>query len=110
MIVSIDGTIVFGSNKMMNNVPSCPREEAKFVSGEGYHMCKDICGQVAHAEVDAINTALENNVNIIWSTLTLVGHTYCCDNCTAIMKKHGVKIVKILADDGSVATRLDLAS
>lgn len=41
---------------MLNNVSICPRDVAGCVSGEGYHMCREICNQVAHAEVDAINS------------------------------------------------------
>jgi deoxycytidylate deaminase len=96
MIKTKDGTEIFGSNKMLNDITICPREIAGCVSGEGYHMCKDICNQIAHAEVDAINNSINSEISIYGATLTLVGHTYCCENCTNTMKKHGIETVIIL--------------
>lgn len=57
MVETIDGQIVYGSNKMLNEVSSCPREDQGCATGEGYSMCKDVCNQNAHAEVDAMQTA-----------------------------------------------------
>lgn len=108
MITTVDGQVVYGSNKMLNDVEVCPRETAGCVSGEGYDMCKDICAQNAHAEPDAIQTAIKAKLNIRGATLTLVGHTYCCDDCTRQMKLHGIKLVNIMGADNTIATSIEL--
>ena len=59
MIETECGNEVFGSNKMMNTeITECPRELQGYVSGAGYHLCKEICNQDFHAEVDAISYAI----------------------------------------------------
>lgn len=88
VIVSKDNQIVFGTNNINNKVDCCPRANSK--SGEDYHFCKDVCNQNAHAEVDAINNALKNNIDINEATLYLIGHTYCCNNCLENLKKYNI--------------------
>ena len=75
-----------GSNWCANPQKVCPRADMK--TGEGYDLCKSICGQDHHAEVDA---CLKAGLYANGATLYLIGHTYCCDNCKAVMKEHGIK-------------------
>lgn len=93
IIVTKDNYIIFGTNNINNKIDICPRANSK--SGEDYHFCKDICNQNAHAEVDAINNALKNNIDINDSTLYLIGHTYCCNNCLENLNKYNIKNIII---------------
>ena len=62
-------------------------------TGEGYELCKSICKQKYHAEVDACLKAGEAAQG---ATLILIGHSYCCDDCKRVMKEHGIKEIKIV--------------
>jgi deoxycytidylate deaminase len=84
-----------GTNSCGNPQKVCPRDEQGYKTGEGYHLCKEICQQGAHAEVDACQKAGEYAKG---ATLILLGHYYCCDNCKKVMKEHGIKNVKIFKD------------
>ena len=86
-----------GSNDCKNPQDVCPRDKEKFVSGEGYELCKDVCGQEHHAEIDACLKAGKENCkgNVIY----LIGHHYCCQNCKDFMKDYGIEMV-FFADTG----------
>jgi len=79
-----------GTNWCANPQKTCPRKGLK--TGEGYELCKDVCQQANHAEVDACMNAEDNARG---ATLYLIGHYYCCDNCKKIMKQFGIKNVVI---------------
>jgi deoxycytidylate deaminase len=97
--IIINGDKIFvGSNSVGNPQKTCPRDEAGFKTGEGYHLCKEVCNQGAHAEVDACQKAGEHAKG---GTLILMGHYYCCDNCIKVMEEHGIEKVKILKDYGN---------
>ena len=88
---------IFGTNKMLNDeIKECPRDLQGYVSGTGYHLCEDICKQDSHAEVDAIKNAQKLGVDLNGAKLTLLGHTYCCDNCKAEMTKVDITEIEIL--------------
>lgn len=93
IIVTKENYIIFGTNNINNKIELCPRLNSK--SGEDYHFCKEICNQNSHAEVDAINNALKENININESTLYLIGHTYCCNNCLENLKKYNINNIII---------------
>lgn len=96
-MIEIGEDKVFGSNKMLNDeIKECPRDLQGYVSGAGYHLCKDVCNQESHAEVDAINNARRLGIDVSGGKLTLVGHTYCCDNCKNVMESVGITDVEIL--------------
>lgn len=76
-----------GTNQISADIDICPRDEAGCVSGEGYHMCKEVCKQAGHAEVMACKDA---GKKALGGTLYLMGHTYCCDNCIEVMADHGI--------------------
>ncbi len=83
-----------GSNKCNSPQNICPREDLP--TGVGYEMCKDICEQDCHAEVDA---CLKAGDEAKGGKLYLIGHTYCCDDCKEIMKYHGIKDIIIVDDN-----------
>lgn len=93
---------VFGGNFMQNReITECPRVVAKYETGEGYHLCKEKCGQLHHAESDVISRALREGVDMVGSTLYLIGHTYCCDSCLSKMREAGIKDYIILDKNDS---------
>lgn len=108
LIVTLQGEQIFGSNHINNIITSCPRVEQGCKTGEGYQLCKDICNQGAHAEVDAIIQAQKQNISITGGTLYLVNHYYCCENCLSSMKEAKLSRAIVLGDDGSVVKEYDL--
>ncbi len=93
MLVTKNGNEYFGSNEMKACVTSCPREELNLPSGQGYEHCKETCKQDFHAEDEAVKRANFYEADTNGSTMYLVGHHYCCDNCMNVMKKAGVEKV-----------------
>lgn len=85
-IIVNNGRFWVGSNWVEDEQKECPRKDYK--TGEGYHLCKEVCNQFAHAEVDACIKAGDNAKG---GTLYLIGHTYCCNNCLSVMKASGIK-------------------
>jgi len=79
-----------GSNHCENPQVTCPRAGMK--TGEGYDLCKTICLQQNHAEVDA---CLKAGDGAKGADLYLIGHTYCCDRCKAVMTLHGIRDIHI---------------
>ena len=88
VIVTTDGGYFVGSNWCKHPREKCPREGRK--SGEGYDLCKIICEQRNHAEVDA---CLKAGKKAKGATLILIGHSYCCDNCKKVMTAYGISEV-----------------
>lgn len=96
-MIEIDGKEIFGTNQILNDeITECPRDKQGYVSGAGYHLCKEICNQESHAEINAIKNAEQLGIDINGAKLTLVGHTYCCDNCKSAMDIAGIIEVEIL--------------
>lgn len=92
VIVASDGEIFKGDNSCANPQEVCPRDSEGYKSGEGYHLCKEICDQEAHAEVDAITKAGSKSKG---ATLYLTGHSYACDNCSKAAELAGIKVIII---------------
>lgn len=88
VIVTVNNEIFEGSNWCLNPQDICPRLGMK--TGEGYELCKNVCNQRNHAEIDACIKAGGKAKD---STMYLLGHTYCCDNCKKVMKEYGIKEV-----------------
>jgi len=92
-IIYNNGNSWIGSNWCKNPQETCPRIGMK--TGEGYHLCKDICQQNSHAEVDA---CLKAGDQAKGGTLVLYGHYYCCDNCVKVMNEYGIEEVFIMGN------------
>lgn len=93
-IIENHGGFWIGTNWCLNPQTECPRDKQNMKSGEGYILCKEICKQPAHAEIDACMRAGKDNTNN--ATLYLIGHTYVCDNCKDVMTEYGIKEVHIV--------------
>lgn len=77
--------ISIGINSIGSGIKDCARKDMP--TGVGYELCKSICDQKYHAEVDACIKAGEKARG---ATLYLIGHTYCCDNCKKVMDEYGI--------------------
>ena len=95
-IIESDSGIFVGSNWQHNEVKECPRKDLK--TGEGYELCKNICKQNSHAEIDVIRKA---GPSAKGATLYLIGHYYACDDCKKAIEKAGIKKLIILQDKGN---------
>ena len=56
-------------------------------SGEGYDLCRNICGQKNHAEEDAL---LEVGEDARGSRMYLLGHYYACKKCQEALLNAGI--------------------
>jgi len=84
-IIARDGRCFVGTNYCTKPQNTCAREGMP--TGVGYDLCKSVCGQLNHAEVNAIKAAGEASLG---ATLYLEGHTYACDRCKASMSEAGI--------------------
>ena len=90
-ILMKDGELIsIGTNEIHADIDACPRGDMP--TGVGYELCKSVCKQGNHAEVNACLKAGEKAEG---ATLFLIGHSYCCEPCKKVMKEHGVVDVKI---------------
>ena len=89
-IVKKGNKFVVGTNWCAAPQGECPRKDMP--TGVGYELCKDVCKQHAHAEVDACEKA---GTLAREATLYLIGHYYCCDDCKKVMKEAGIKKIII---------------
>lgn len=84
-VIALDGERFVGMNHCMKPQTTCPR--AGMPTGVGYELCKSICEQDAHAEVNAVRLA---GPAAIGATLYLEGHTYACQSCQDAAKAGGI--------------------
>jgi deoxycytidylate deaminase len=84
-IVALDGTYYIGTNHTFNPQKICPR--IGMPTGVGYHLCKDVCQQPSHAEINALRLAGDAANG---ATLYLEGHTYACASCIDECEKYGI--------------------
>lgn len=92
-IIENGDDIFVGSNWCENPQTECPRKE--MATGEGYDLCKNICKQRNHAEVDACIKAGDKAKG---GTLYLVGHYYFCEHCIQTMQEYGLEDWHILKE------------
>ena len=76
-----------GSNWCKSPQETCPRELHHLSSGIGYNLCKDVCQQSSHAEVDVLTKAGDDARG---ADLYLLGHTYLCDDCVWACRAAGI--------------------
>lgn len=88
------GEVFEGTNWCLNAQKVCPRDAAGYKSGEGYHLCKEVCRQVGHAEENAIYAARNSGkARLSGARLYVSGHTYACGNCKDTARRYGVEII-----------------
>lgn len=84
-LIALNGIRYYGSNYCLTPQQICPRGDLP--SGVGYEMCKGVCNQPAHAEVNAIYAAGRDKVG---STIYVEGHTFACESCKQAARDAGV--------------------
>lgn len=89
-LVALDGSRYISTNFCDAPQTICPR--AAMPTGIGYQLCKSICRQFAHAEVNALRLAGERAVG---GVLYVEAHTYACESCLETAKRYGVTAVVI---------------
>lgn len=79
-------------------VEVCPRVLESCPTGVGYHLCKEVCEQVGHAEVSAIKDAKASGHDLRGASLYLDGHWWCCEACWGAMIEEGIAKVFLRND------------
>lgn len=95
VLVAADGRVFVGSNGVRRPQPCCPRKKAGYPRGRGWWMCREICGQLHHAEVDVLRRA---GAAARGATLYLIGHDRACPECHKAMARAGVARLAVVAD------------
>lgn len=90
-IITPDGRRYVGRNDCNNAQKTCPR--ADMPTGMGYELCRDICQQPGHAEIQALAAA--GDADLSESSLYLEGHTYVCAPCMQAVAARGVILIEI---------------
>ena len=93
ILITLDGRVYVGNNGVGRPQTSCPRKEIGFGRGEGWELCRTVCGQICHAEVAAITDA---GTNASGGTLYLIGHDTVCEQCKEILDVAGIEQVVIV--------------
>ena len=94
IIKTNDGRFYVGTNWCRHPQVVCPRKDMK--TGEGYDLCKKVCIQERHAEVDAVHNA--GNDSIFGATCYIIGHTYACDDCILALREKGITNVVVIQE------------
>lgn len=87
VLVGASGLQYAGENVCMTPQQVCPR-----APGEGYEKCKSVCGQLHHAEVQALLAAGDDARG---GTMR-VNYERCCDACLIAMADAGVSAVVLV--------------
>lgn len=90
VIVATNGKVYPGENHARYPQAMCPRGDMP--SGVGYHLCRDVCGQDGHAEIEALRRAGEDAKG---AKLYLFGHVKCCPDCTRACDEAGIAEIVI---------------
>lgn len=93
-IVTSAGERFVGTNDCANPQTSCPRDAAGMKTGEGYHLCGEVCQQTDHAEINALRAAGEKARD---GVMYIEGHTYACEPCRQAMVKAGLSMYRFIA-------------
>jgi hypothetical protein len=87
--VSAKGTKYFKTtNYCLNPQTTCPRGDMP--TGVGYELCKSVCKQEGHAELNALRYA---GAGASGGTIYVEGHTYACKDCQDAANSAGATIV-----------------
>ena len=94
VVVSENG-VYFGYNYCDNEVDVCPRTVRGCATHEGYNLCREVCDQPAHAEVNAINAA---GADAKGAELHVFGHDHACDACIKAANDAGIKKITLIEE------------
>ena len=94
-VVMLDGSRYTGANECRKPQTRCPRDAYGYKTGEGYHLCAEVCDQVGHAEAVAVWKLVESHQgrNVpAGGVCYLEGHTYACGLCTRLLDRYGIRL------------------
>jgi deoxycytidylate deaminase len=104
-LVHPDGRRWTGENSVRRAQDTCPR--GGMPSGDGYHLCRDVCDQIGHAEVVALAAA---GADAAGCTAYVEGRDFVCYDCQARLVAAGVRRFVLGAPPThSLTTARDLA-
>jgi len=87
-IVTPSGMRFVGENDCLNPQTACPRADMK--TGEGYHLCVQVCKQTGHAEINALKAA---GPAARGAVMYVEGHTYACEPCQLAALDAGIRFI-----------------
>ncbi len=97
-VIMKDGIVISnGSNHIDSNVSECPRMGME--TGKGYELCKSVCNQFNHAEVDA---CIKGGSRCKGADLYLFGHIYICEDCARVCREYGIINVHIVSTNEKI--------
>lgn len=70
----------------------CPREGLQH--GEGYELCRTVCEQTGHAEVNALELCRADGQPTLGGVIYLEGHDRLCEACAAVCRVARVTVVR----------------
>lgn len=91
-VIAVDGRRFSSTNYTLAAPPVCPR--ADMPTGVGYELCRDICRQPAHAEVNALDLA---GAAALGGEMYVEGHSYACASCMQLAQALGIAAVHFRA-------------
>lgn len=97
-VLRSNGRVFFGINGISETMTYCPRNVMEMGVNQGYSMCRNVCRQESHAEVDAIDTWLRNSKADDTAEISIYGTGKICDNCMALLQKFNVSIRNVVPD------------
>lgn len=90
IVTATDGTEFRSTNYCLDPQMTCAREGMP--TGVGYELCKSVCRQSNHAEMNAILFAGDQARG---AKLTIIGHTYACELCRSAAEEAGIVEIQI---------------
>jgi deoxycytidylate deaminase len=90
-LITERGETVLGENECDEPQRECPR-----APGEGYEKCRTVCKQRRHAEIAAIDAAVEAGLDLTNAVAYVYGHYYVCEHCARALSDAGVRKIEIV--------------
>jgi deoxycytidylate deaminase len=93
VLVAVNGRVFIGSNGKSRPTQTCPRKTLGFRRGEGWYLCREVCGQTGHAETNVLAKA---GADARGATLYLINHDRACPDCKEAIRRAGVRRLVIV--------------
>ena len=95
VIVRLNEVIGVGWNGKIDvkKLDHCPKDKAGFGTGEGYHICEEVCHHdlSLHAEQEAVKDTQRYGAITEGAVMYLAGHWWACKPCCDAVKKAGIE-------------------
>lgn len=98
VVTTEHGRQYLGFNFVRNAPVWCPRGGMR--RGEGYELCKTVCGALDHAEIDALRKFDLSEPVGTKATMQVYGVNHICENCLAeLQKRPEITFELVVSDD-----------